>query len=177
MLATLNAGPYQKKRDLSSSDFGFQPTTLLDRDICVDPPLSHSHLTARSHLGGRILRRQSTAATPGYITKDDFGTDGDDTVHSAISYYSQPNDVQANASFPIDGSEPGAVDLVFLDFIASYVLRAMAGLGANYTMGDVSYYMPPDFTTNSYLPAYAKVAWQRNMPNCPVGAGVGFASR
>lgn len=149
----------------------------MDRDTCLDPPLSHNHLRARSYPSSRILRRQSTAATPGYTTKDDFGTDGDDTRHSAIPYYSQPNDVQANASFPTDGSEPEAVDLVFLDFIASYVLRALTSLGANYTTGDVSYYMPPNFTTNSYLPAYAKVAWQENMPNCPVGAGVGFMSR
>jgi hypothetical protein len=65
------------------------------------------------------------------------------------------------------------VDLVFLDFIASYVLPALKSAGGNYTIKDVSYYLPPNFTTNSYLPEYAKVAWQENMPNCPVGVGIG----
>lgn len=105
---------------------------------------------------------------------DDFGTDGDDTIHSKIPYYPQPNDLQANASFPTDGSEPESVDLIFLDFIADeYVIPALNSAGANYTMADVSYYLPQTFTTNSYLPAYAKMAWQANVPNCPVGEGVG----
>ena len=105
---------------------------------------------------------------------DDFGTDGDDTIHSKIADYPQPNDLQANASFPSDGSEPETVDLIFLDFIASYVIPALNSVGASYTTADVSYYLPKTFTTNSYLPAYAKIAWQANVPNCPVGEGVGY---
>ena len=105
---------------------------------------------------------------------DDFGTDGDDTIHSRIPNYPQPNDLQANASFPTDGSEPATVDLIFLDFIADeYVIPALQSVGASYTVADVSYYLPKSFTTNSYLPAYAKLAWQANVPNCPVGEGVG----
>jgi hypothetical protein len=86
-----------------------------------------------------------------------------------------PNDVQANASFPTDGSNPDTVDLVFLDFIASYVIKALNGIGGNYSVSQAQYYLPKEFTTNSYLPAYAKIAWQKNVPNCPVGKGVGFA--
>lgn len=69
------------------------------------------------------------------------------------------------------------MDLVFLDFIGEdFVLPALNGLGANYTVDDITYYLPESFTTNDYLPAYAKVteAWQANVPNCPVGQGVGF---
>lgn len=54
------------------------------------------------------------------------------------------------------------------------VLPALQSLGAKYTIKDVSYYLPKTFTTNSYLPAYAKIAWQANVPNCPVGQGVGY---
>ena len=104
---------------------------------------------------------------------DDFGTDGDDTIHSAIPYYTQPNYFEANASFPTDGSTPATVDLVFLDFIDTDVVAALKNAGATYTLADVSYYLPKTFTTNSYLPAYAKLAWQANVPNCPVGEGVG----
>jgi len=66
------------------------------------------------------------------------------------------------------------VDLIFLDFIAEDVVDALTAAGANYTEADVSYYLPETFTTNSYLPVYAKQApdWQRDVPNCPVGAAV-----
>lgn len=180
VLGILNAGPFQKKkRDLSTTDFNFSPI-LADRDTCIDPPLTHFHdgNTRRSMQGGRLLRRQSTAPTPGYTTKDDFGTDGDDTIHSTIPNYPQPNDLQANASFPADGSMPKKVDLVFLDFIASYIVNALntPDVGGKYSLSQVSYYMDKKFTTNSYLPAYAKIAWQANVPNCPVGEGIGFAN-
>ncbi|CAI9637546.1 unnamed protein product [Alternaria burnsii] len=176
VLGILNAGAFQKKRDLETADFGFSPI-LADRDTCLDPPLTHHYegVTRRSKQGGRLIRRQSTAPNPGYTTKDDFGTDGDDTIHSAIPDYSQPNDLQANGSFPLDGSMPKTVDLVFLDFIASYIVNALnqPDVGGDFSLSQVSYYMDKSFTTNSYLPAYAKIAWQANVPNCPVGQGIG----
>ena len=175
VLGILNAGAFQK-RDLSTSDFGSAPV-LADSDTCIDPPLTHNYngMTPRSQPGGRLIRRQNTAPTPGYTTSDDFGTDGDDTVHSKIPNFSQPNDLQANASFPLDGSEPETVDLVFLDFIASYVVNALnsPAVGGKFDVSQVSYYIDKEFTTNSYLPAYAKIAWQANVPNCPVGEGIG----
>ena len=157
MLNALNHGPYEKKRDLSSTDFGFtQPNpSLLDRDICLDPPVTQDHMhSKRSYAGGRTIRRQSTTLTPGYTTSDDFGTDGDDTPHSKIPYYSQPNDFQANGSFPTNGSLPATVDLIFLDFIAADAVAALGGLGANYTLADVSYYLPE---VSQYLLAYREL--------------------
>lgn len=178
VIEILNAGPYQKKRDLDTSDFGFN-SILADRDTCIDPPLTHSYegVTRRSKQGGRLIRRQSTAPTPGYTTVDDFGNDGDDTAHSTIPHYPQPNDLQANGSFPLDGSLPKTVDLVFLDFIASYIVNALntADVGGSFSLSQVSYYMDKEFTTNSYLPAYAKIAWQDNINDCPVGEGIGFS--
>lgn len=180
VLDILNAGPFQKKRDLPASDVR-SSTVLADRDICIDPPLMHSFegMQKRRKPKGRLIRRQSTNPSPGYTTTDDFGTDGDDTIHSRIPYYSQPNDLQANASFPTDGSMPETVDLVFLDFIASYIIDALnqPDVGGDYTEDEVIYYMDKSFTTNSYLPAYAKIAWQANVPDCPVGSGIGSAKR
>lgn len=175
VLGILNAGPWQKKRDLSTSDFNFSPL-LADRDTCVDPPLTHASGVAKRSKG-RVIRRQVAAPSAGYTTTDDFGTDGDDTIHKAIPHFSQPNDLQANASFPTDGSLPEKVDLVFLDFIAKNVVAALnePDVGGSYSVNDVSYYLPEEFTTNSYLPAYAKIAWQDNVPNCPVGSGIGNA--
>jgi hypothetical protein len=70
---------------------------------------------------------------------------------------------------------PKTVDLVFLDFIASYIVNALnqPDVGGDFSLSQVSYYMDKSFTTNSYLPAYAKIAWQANVPNCPVGEGIG----
>ena len=194
LLAVLNSPAYgKKKRDLETKDFGF---TSLGGEACTGPDLAHAYegLKPRTTpLTRGIHRRQSQALTPGYVTTgkpsfslatvvedsliysiDDFGTDGDDTPHSKIPSYDQPNAIQANASFPANGL-PSSVDLVFLDYIApTDVLPALQSLGAKYTINDVSYYLPKTFTTNSYLPAYAKIAWQANVPNCPVGQGVGY---
>ncbi|KAH6643563.1 Metallo-dependent phosphatase-like protein [Boeremia exigua] len=173
VLGILNAGPFQK-RDLQTSDFAFSSPALLDADSCISPPLSRdlAH-SRRAFPAARLRRRQSTAPTPGYTTHDDFGTDGDDTPHAVIPHYPQPNDLQANASFPADGTLPETVDLVFLDFIAGVVVDALNSVGGAFNKGSVSYYMDKGFTTNSYLPAYAKVAWQTE-GECVVGEGVGF---
>ncbi|KAK5736515.1 hypothetical protein LTR17_007333 [Elasticomyces elasticus] len=153
----------------------FYNPSLPETDACVDPAVHtivHGGLQKRTQ--GRVIRRQNFNPTPGYTTTDDFGTDGDDTIHSTIPYYSTPNDFQANGTFPADGSSPETVDLIFLDFIAEDVVNALSAAGANYTDADVSYYLPKTFTTNSYLPLYAQQApaWQADVLNCPIGAGV-----
>ncbi|KAL8830120.1 MAG: hypothetical protein Q9170_005880 [Blastenia crenularia] len=182
VIGILNAGAFQRRSidespDLSTRDFDFN-TPLIPSDACtsLDDKHAHSHpaLRPRSQPLTRNLRnRQNPASAPGYVTTDDFGTDGDDTPHSRIQFYRQPNDIQANASFPATGL-PETVDLVFLDFIgAGYVIPALNKVGGQYTAADISYYLPKTFTTNSYLPEYAKKYWQANVPNCPVGEAVG----
>ncbi|MCJ1232490.1 hypothetical protein MMC14_000443 [Varicellaria rhodocarpa] len=180
VLAALNAGEAAKKRrNLHTQDFAFSS----QGDSCLDAVTDSfegktSLLTPRSApLTRGKHRRQTTSLTPGYTTTDDFGIDGDDTIHSAIPYYPQPEYIQGNGSFPAAGSAaPAVVDLVFLDFIADYVLAALAKAGAQYTEADINAYLPVTFTTNSYLPLYAKEYWQANVPNCPVGEGVGYGS-
>ena len=177
VLPILNAGPFEK-RD-TNLEFNFPQRA----DNCVEGMTTSQHdtlgLKRRTHAYQEMTRglnRRSETLIPGYLTSDDFGNGGDDTIHSAIPSYPQPNNIQANASFPTDGSLPDAVDLIFLDFIGSeYVIPALQQIDpGKYTAGDISYYLPKTFTTNSYLPAYAKKAWQANVPNCPVGEGVGF---
>lgn len=191
VLSIINAAPSDKKRrDLGHRDFSFTPMT---GDVCPEGTVEHAHdlLKPRSQpLTRGLHRRQTAVLTPGYVTKgiyihgldimpakpfflDDFGTDGDDTIHSKVPNYPQPEYLQANASFPADHSVPATVDLVFLDYIATDVLAGLTAAGVTKTAADVSYYLPQTFTTNSYLPAYAKIAWQANVPNCPVGEGVG----
>ncbi|KAK1589959.1 calcineurin-like phosphoesterase [Colletotrichum navitas] len=172
--------PSKRKRSLSADSFGFSQANpaLSAVDGCIDPPVTNDHFAKRSYAGGRIVRRQTV--TPGYTTSDDFGTDGDDTAHSKITRYDLPDFIQVNASVPDDGSisDDTKVDLIFLDFVANSVISVLRSLGANYTSKDTSYYLPSTFTTNSYLPAFAKMdaAWQANMPNCPVGQGIGYST-
>lgn len=187
VIGILNNGAYQKReadfeRELTPRDLGL--TAAGGGEDCVDAALtSHAEMLSRRSSASYAkrektrghIRRQNDTILPGYVTSDDFGRDGDDTIHSAIPYYSQPNDLQANASFPTDGSSPSTVDMIFLDFIGSgYVLPALQKTGINYTTADIQQYLDPSFDTNAYLPAYAKMAWQANVPNCPVGRGVGF---
>ena len=176
-LAALNRGAFAKRdvepRDLAPRDFGFTQTT---GDGCVDATTqihAHNVLKRAEPMTRGLRRRQTDARTPGYVTTDDFGADGDDTVHGKIPYYPQPEYFQANGSLPADGGAPAAVDVVFLDFIATDVVTALKGAGATYTAADVRQYLPPSFDTNSYLPAYAKLAWQANVPNCPAGEDIG----
>lgn len=171
MLASLNNAALPDKRDTPGQIYGSMPLPALASDGCADPSIGFS---STSELKPRGITRRQTTVTPGYLTTDDFGSDGDDTPHSLIPSYTSPNYLQGNASFPDNGTNPEFVDVVFLDYFASVVVKVLNGLGANYTIADVGYYMDKSFTTNSYLPKYAAANWQANMPNCPVGQGVGY---
>ena len=169
-------------RDLTTRDFSFTTLTGNSIEQCFEATAS-SHLDSlrRRELYGSMTRgrnaaiRRDITPTAGYVTKDDFGTGGDDTNHSAIPFFPRPDTFQANASFPEDGSSPVKVDLVFLDFIRPDVLVALASAGLNYTNAPIAYYVPKEFDTHAYLPAYAKLAWQKNVPNCPIEKGIGSA--
>ena len=173
ILNSLNGAPLIDKRynSAASSSLGMMPRSVV-HDSCQDPVIAAiaSRSNKNAHTG--ITRRQ-TIVTAGYTTVDDFGSDGDDTPHSKIPNYNQPNYVQAKAAFPADGSTPDVVDVVFLDFFAASVVQKLNSFGGKYTISDVAYYVDKSFTTRSYLPEYAKRKWQANVPKCPVGMGVG----
>ncbi|KAE8352687.1 Metallo-dependent phosphatase-like protein [Aspergillus coremiiformis] len=88
---------------------------------------------------------------PGYTTVDDEGSDGDDTIHSPISFYRVPNCIQALIS-PNISAVPEMVDLVYIDFIESYVALAakFAGLDIDF-MRDSNVYMPTTTLTDLIL--------------------------
>ncbi|KLJ05985.1 hypothetical protein EMPG_10598 [Blastomyces silverae] len=171
VLDILNAGPFQKKRSDNPEVDTYSSSMLAGHESCVDPPLITSRQMRRDLLKPRSItrhRRDETEIYPGYTTTDDFGTDGDDTPHSTIPRFPQPNDVQANASFPTDGSDPETVDLVFVSFIGKdYVLPAVNQVGGSYTAEDLQPYTPPDFTGDMVLMKYAEMFWQEGVPTCP----------
>ncbi|KAJ5054793.1 uncharacterized protein L3040_001057 [Drepanopeziza brunnea f. sp. 'multigermtubi'] len=125
---------------------------------------------AFDYIGG-ITRRQ-TVVTPGYLTTDDFGSDGDDNPHSPIPSCAQPNYIQGNASFPADGSTPAVVHVVFFDYFASTVVQVLNRFrGGAYTMDDVAYYVNSNYTAQNYLPDFARLMWQANVPTLSGRAG------
>jgi hypothetical protein len=96
---------------------------------------------------------------PGYTTKDDAGDDGDDTVHTPISFYLVPNAIQTKISFPEEG-DPEAVDLVFIDFIQPWVLVALQFLGATYGKEDVEVYT--EETLTELMSGWIKKNWKQD---------------
>ena len=104
--------------------------------------------------GGQMLLGKVNAPdhdvelTPGYTTFDDAGSEGDDTIHSPIKFYNVPNALESRIGFPhapTDDSNPSAdpvsVDLVYVDFIESYILLALKFLGTDYAEQDTDIYM------------------------------------
>jgi hypothetical protein len=141
---------------------------LMGYDECDNPsPHNATGLLKTKTLFGRVL--ETDTSTPGYVTCDDLGSDGDDTPHSPIPEYAQPAHVQATAGFPSDG-EPDKVDMIFSDFLAGRIVTALNSYNpvTNYATDDARLYLPANFTTNSFIPRYASMAWQDNINNCKI---------
>ncbi|KAI1259335.1 ser/Thr protein phosphatase family [Xylariaceae sp. FL1019] len=155
LLDALNNAGASGKRSL-----GYIP---IERDICVDPIVEPRSEIRRDQGSAGISRRQVVDLEPGYTTTDDFGSDGDDTAHSAIPYYSIPDFFQGAAGFDENG-QADVVDVIFVDFIESDVL---AILGSTYA-DQVKYYISEEFTTRDYLPLFVKQSeiFQAGLPNC-----------
>ncbi|KAK8124697.1 uncharacterized protein PG998_000456 [Apiospora kogelbergensis] len=164
LLDQLNKAGASQKRRIGSM--------RVERDICVDPivaPLVTRDEDESNHahtLNPAITRRQVVDLVPGYTTTDDFGSDGDDTAHSAIPNYSIPDYFQGAAGFGTEGCT-GTADVVFVDFIEKDVL---AILGSGYSSSDVTYYISSNYTTADYLPQFVKQSelFQAGLPNCNI---------
>ncbi|RMZ81953.1 hypothetical protein DV737_g2341, partial [Chaetothyriales sp. CBS 132003] len=108
-------------------------------------------LTGRGH-GTPDTQQQfltsSISLRPGYTTKDDAGDDGDDTLHSPISFYEVPNCIQSLVNFTHLEEGDAKVDLVFNEFIQPYILFALAFLGLDYSDKDVSVYLDGETFTS-----------------------------
>ncbi|RAK72629.1 metallophosphoesterase family protein [Aspergillus fijiensis CBS 313.89] len=118
----------------------YAPGTLTDQAL----------LSMKDYAGPNLI--------PGYTTTDDAGTDGDDTVHSPLTFYRVPNCIQSLVS-PTASDQPETVDLVYIDFIEPYVALAakFASLDVDFTR-DSDVYMPSTSLTSLIL-NWVKTNW------------------
>src|SRR5271156_5308731 len=98
---------------------------------------------------------------PGYTTKDDAGSDGDDTEHSPISFYRVPNCIQSIINGSVTMSETDAVDVVYIEFIQPWVLPAFKFLGLDYEEADTAPYMYGENLT-TLLAEWVARNWKTN---------------
>ena len=145
VLKLLNTGGEIIESSLPSMSLAkLAPPEQLGRDIDFDSDNQHLELREAHQLPLSV----SDDLQPGYTTKDDAGEDGDDTVHSPISFYRVPNCIQSTVN-PSNSSLDGTkVDLVFNEFLQSYIILALNLLGLDYSDKDVSASMDGEQFTN-----------------------------
>ena len=126
--------------ELSSWRLTTPEQTAILKDVLVD------EYKYGQHHGQALLGTPNL--TPGYTTTDDGGDEGDDTLHSPITFYRVPNCIESEVDFPNSGRDPETVDLVFLEFVQAWVLIALNLLGLEYKIADTEVFMEgQDFTT------------------------------
>lgn len=109
---------------------------------------------------GQKVLQESPRIIPGYTTVDDAGDDGDDTVHSPISFYRVPNCLQSLVSHGQQVSDSDTVDLVYNEFIEPYVALAakFSGLDVDFEK-DSGIYMNGTMM-NDLLVSWVKEHWK-----------------
>lgn len=95
---------------------------------------------------------------PGYTTTDDLGADGDDTIHSTITFYQVPNCIDALA-LNAASSIPEMVDLVYIDFIEPYVALAVKYAGLDIDVPDESDVYMPSITLTDLIINWVRANW------------------
>lgn len=168
---------WEKSRDTENTN-GSIKALALDSNFpgherCFDPDLKTSSKDTINHFGAvsQIIRR--TAEISGYTTKDDFGTDGDDTIHAPTGSYKPVGIFHRKVSFPEDGSSPHVVDLIFIQHLEAELLKRLTQAGVQYSSKDVLDYLPrTSFTSHDMFPEYARRNWQSGMPNCTIEDGM-----
>lgn len=113
------------------------------------------------HDGAQITLTTKPDLIPGYTTKDDAGSDGDDTVHAPISFYRVPNVIQAQIDPPSQIGDPETVDVVYIDFIQPWLLLAFKFVDLDYTVKDTAIYMEGENLT-TLLAKWVTANWKDN---------------
>ena len=108
------------------------------QQLGIPQDIVHESIAFESTQSQKPLQKPNLV--PGYTTKDDAGEDGDDTLHSPVSFYRVPNCIQTNVGIS-DEAIPETVDMIFLDFIQPWILQALLVSGIEYRPEDAESYM------------------------------------
>ena len=149
-----NAGSVFESEGLEFSQLCPPEQMTIQTNSIAESPKPHYSTDAQTPLG---IANNRLDLIPGYTTKDDAGDDGDDTLHSPISFYPVPNCIESKISFP-EEDNPKVVDLVFLDFIQPWVLLALKFTGESYETSDIHQYMG-DALFSDLLVEWIKENW------------------
>lgn len=101
-----------------------------------DVPIIVNGFDGQKPLSGGDDLSDKPNVTNGYTTKDDLGEDGDDTLHSPVTFYNVPNCIQTPVDFPSEG-DPDKVDLVFIDYVQPWIIPALKYSGGDYIEQDI----------------------------------------
>lgn len=134
------------------------PEQMSVRSNIVGPAMTQEFHAAGGAQSPLLTHGEDPPLIPGYTTKDDAGDEGDDTLHTPLTFYKVPNVIQSSRSFPAD-ADPENVDLVFVDFIQPWVLTAMLFTGQNYTAHDVAPYT--NETLTELMADWIKTHWSQ----------------
>jgi len=126
-----------------------------------DVPVSDSPPPRRVPGQQQTSLGEAKQLTPGYTTIDDAGDDGDDTIHSPISFYRVPNCIQAVVNPSGVELEDEVVDVVFNEFLQPYILLAFKFLGLEYVDQDVGAYVPEE-TLTTVIAKWVSQNWSQN---------------
>ena len=124
-------------------------------DVPSDQDLDFDRSDSQVHLGSK------PNLLPGYTTKDDDGSEGDDTVHEKIAFYQVPNVIQSAFNPSDDGKDPETVDFVYVEFIEQYILLAFRFTGLEFSEADTAVYMEGENFT-SLLARWVSENWKDN---------------
>ncbi|KAF7955785.1 hypothetical protein EAE96_004708 [Botrytis aclada] len=135
------------------------PEHLSYKTDILAPSIPISDLPSPSKAQSPLFSSSSTHKPdliPGYTTMDDNGSDGDDTIHSPITFHRVPNCIESHINIP-SSSNPETVDLVFVDFVKPWVMVALRFSGADYTDEDVDSYR--NETLTELMAGWIKENW------------------
>ncbi|KAL9109977.1 MAG: hypothetical protein Q9227_005500 [Pyrenula ochraceoflavens] len=100
---------------------------------------------------------------PGYTTKDDDGSDGDDTLHSPLPFYDVPNCIQAEIKVSKSKGDLETVDVVYIEFIEPWVMLAFKFLGIEFSADQTAPYMAGKSLTELLAQWHLRVKCDMNL--------------
>lgn len=98
--------------------------------------------------------------TPGYYTTDDFGSDGDNTIHFDQGYYDVGHYVAANVSTSNITSDDTLVDVYVTSYFAAAAAKYLTGNTTNWV--NVTNSTGGLFTSFNTVPTYAQSFWGKD---------------